>query len=316
MSATLEPLSRDEAAARRFAARAIGVRVHGGRESPDWAREFERRLAAGSVNARLYVAEGRAVGLASWSPAGPVGASVHLVYLSTEGADPGRYGAVLDAVERVAGALAFVSGPFAGLSVAEEDAVMHPRGFRRFGRSELVLADGELPAEPAVGPGETLRTFVPADLAGLAELHRAAYHGTFDRYLFLESWDEAEDARLAVTEIVDGRWGRFDPRGSWVLERDGRPAGAVLSLRTPAGALVADVAVARELQGRGVGRRVLARAVRALREDDGGKIYLNVTEGNAPALRLYARLGFVRSLGPTRDWYNAALIPVGPAPDG
>jgi ribosomal protein S18 acetylase RimI-like enzyme len=312
----LEPFSVDPVSGRAFARRAIETRAQGGQEAPVWAEEFGRRLASGEVSGRLYVLDGRPVGLASWSAGGPVGALVQLLYSSVEGSEPARYGEILAALEGEVGPVAFVSGPFAGLSATDEEAVMLPRGFRRFGRSEMVLQPDGVPFESTPEPGESLRGADRPDLDRLVELHRAAYHDRFDRYLFLDRWDETEDARVAVTEILDGRWGAFEPRGSWILERSGRPAGAILSVRTPAGTLVADVAVAPELQGRGVGRRLLARAVRSLRESGERKVYLNVTEGNERALRLYARLGFVRSLGPTRDWYNARLIPVAPGPDG
>jgi len=315
VSGRLEPISADASSGRAFARRAIEVRASGGKEGPAWAEEFGRRLASGEVDGRLYFVDGRAAGLASWTTGGPLGALVQLVYASREGSEPGAYGAILAAVEAEVGPVAFVSGPFAGLSATEEEAVMRPRGFRRFGRSEMVLGTHEIPAEPTLDPGETLRAADRSDLDVLVELHRAAYHDRFDRYLFLERRDETEDARVAVSEIIEGRWGPFEPRGSFVLERSGRPEGAVLSVRTPAGTLVADVAVAPELQGRGAGRRLLARAVRSLRAGGERKVYLNVTEGNERALRLYARLGFVRSLGPTRDWYNAGLIPVPPGPD-
>jgi ribosomal protein S18 acetylase RimI-like enzyme len=190
---------------------------------------------------------------------------------------------------------------------------MRPFGFQRYGRSEMLLAPGaSLPDAPSV-LGEEVRPARQDDLGRLAELHREAYRARFDRYLFLEVEDEREDALRAVAEILDGRWGEFLPAGSWIVERAGRPVGAVLSVRSGTGTLIADVMVVPELQGNGVGRRALAAAVRSLRDAGEQRVYLNVTEGNEPALRLYRRFGFVRSLGPTRDWYNARLIPIAPA---
>ena len=75
-------------------------------------------------------------------------------------------------------------------------------------------------------------------------------------------------------------------------------------------ALIADVAVAPSSQGKGFGRVVLVGTVRALRERGSTAIALVVTEGNRRAVRLYERLGFVRTLGPTREWYNTRQIPV------
>jgi ribosomal protein S18 acetylase RimI-like enzyme len=310
-----EPLSSEPAASRRFGLRAIETRTLGGKEPATWARAYEERLLAGSVNGRLYVVDGQPTGLVSWSAGGPLGISVDLLYASEETSDPADYARILSMVEEEAGPVAFVSGPLAGLAPDAEDRLMRPRGFRRYGRSEMVLdADAPLP-EPSFQAGERFRPAVRSDRPRLAELHQRVYHERFDRYLFLEVPDEREDALRGVGEILDGRWGEFTSAGSWLCERDGRLIGAILSVHSPAGALIADVMVEPEFQGGGVGRRLLTTTLRSLRGAGERRICLNVTEGNEPALRLYRRLGLVRSLGPTRDWYNALRIPVAPSPD-
>jgi len=88
--------------------------------------------------------------------------------------------------------------------------------------------------------------------------------------------------------------------------------GAVIATRhRPSNAaLIIDVMTAPDRRGLGVGRAVLAHAVRSLRERGEGRILLNVTEGNDPAVRLYSRLGFVRTMGPTREWYDARRLHV------
>lgn len=315
MPARFEPLSSDPAASRQFGLRAVELRAAGGREARAWARAYEERLASGAVPGRLYVVDGRPTGFVSWSGTGPLGLSVDLLFISDGGSGPAEYARVLSLVEEEAGTVAFVSGPLGGLAPDVEDRLMRSRGFRRFGRSEMVLeTDVPLPA-PAWEPKEGVRPVERSDLASLVALHRQAYHGRFDRYLFLEVEDEEEDARRGVSEILDGRWGEFTSAGSWICERQGQPVGAVLSVHSPLGTLVADVMVAPAHQGQGVGRRLLATTLRAIRGTGERRIYLNVTEGNEPALRLYSSLGFARSLGPTRDWYNAVRIPVPPSAD-
>jgi ribosomal protein S18 acetylase RimI-like enzyme len=311
----LAPLSSDPAAGRRLGLHAVTTRAGEGRESAAWVRAYEQRFDAGSVNGRLYVVDGVPAGFVSWFPSGPVGVSVELLYLDrpTHGADP--YAKLLAELESEAGPVAFVPGPLAGLSAEAEERLMRSLGFRRYARSEMVLERREPLAEPPAAPGETLRKVERADLPRLAELHRTAYRNRFDRYLFLELADEAEDAVREVREILDGRWGEFLPEGSFVSERGSELVGAVLSVHGTTGALVADVMVSPAAQGLGVGRRVLARALRSMHDAGVARVYLNVTEGNERAIRLYRGLGFVRSMGPTRDWYNARRIPVPPSPD-
>jgi ribosomal protein S18 acetylase RimI-like enzyme len=311
----LEPLESDREASRGFGRRAIEVRAQGSGEPARWVHAYEESLAAGSVNGRLYVVDGRPRGLVVWSPSGTMGLSVHLLYASMGFDSAEEYARVLSALEAEAGPVAFVSGPLSGLAPDAEDRLMRPLGFRRFGRSEMVLEASVAIADAPAERGERFRPVVRSDLPQLADLHRRAYREQFDRYLFLEDPDERQDALRSVREILDGRWGELVPAGSWIAERDGRSGGAVLSVGSPAGALVADVVVDPELQGVGLGRRLLTTALAALRGSGERRIYLNVTEGNERALRLYRRLGFVRSRGPTRDWYNARRIPVTPAPD-
>lgn len=315
MRGHLEPLSADPSTARRLGLRAVTARTGDGHESSAWAAAYRDRLDAGTLNGRLYVVAGVVTGFVSWLPGGPVGISIDLLFASDGGSDPGTYARILAAVEEQAGPVAFVPGPLAGVPAGAEEPLMRSLGFRRYGRSEMELERAvTLPVE-APSPGEVVRRIERTDLFALADLHRGAYHDSFDRFLFLELTDDKQDAVREVREILDGRWGEFAPAGSWLLEERGHLAGAVLTVHGTAGALIADVMVAPEARGRGVGRRVLTAAVRGMLDAGATRVYLNVTEGNERAIRLYRRLGFVRSLGPTHDWYNARRIPVAPAPD-
>lgn len=317
MPGHLEPLSLDPAASHRLGMRAVTTRAGVGAESETWVRHYEEKLLAGTVNGRLYVVGGVPVGFVSWFAGGPVGVSVELLYASGDACSPEDYAQILSGVEQEVGPIAFVPGPLTGVSAEGEERLMRSLSFRRYGRSEMVReGDGDLSPEPPV-EGERQRQVVREDLVDLARLHQRAYRDSFDRYLFLELADEEEDARREVRDILEGRWGKLLPDGSWLCEKEGRIVGAVLSVhgRIGTGALIADVIVAPELQGRGLGRRLLTTAIRSMLGAGERRIYLNVTEGNERALRLYRSLGFVRSLGPTRDWYNARRIPVAPSPD-
>ncbi len=298
---------------RRFLETALRLRAGGGVPVDGWVAHIESELGKGRLLGRMWRLNGAPVGLAVWAP-GPaaLGANLHILYLEGPAAAPENYARLLDAIGALAGRFAFAPGPLAGLSIEQEESLMTGRGYAKFGRSELRLpADRVIGEESTRGPGE-LRPAEESDLPALAELHRRAYRDRFDRYLFLEEEDEAADALREVREIFEGRWGEIDRSGSVVLQLERKLVASVLAVRRPDGILIADVAVDPDVQGRGLGRRVLASSLEAMHRRGDRSIVLNVTEGNDRALSLYTRLGFVRSLGPSRDWYHTGAIPVRP----
>lgn len=308
----LAPIATAPDDAWRFARRAGERRSGDGIEPSTWLPAVLGRIASGERPGRLYVRDGRPAGFVSWTAGSPLGISVDLLYVEPRGELLEEYGRLLATVALELGAIAFVHGPVPDLPPADEQRLFEGLGFRPCSRSEMVRDAGASGPTIPSPPGERLRAVADGDRAALVALHRRAYHGTFDRFLFLEVEDEEEDARRAVEQILGGQFGPFLPEGSPVAERGGRLVGAVLAVRTPAGALIADVATDPELQHQGIGRRVLSEALRGLAEIGVARVYLNVTEGNEPALHLYRSLGFRRSLGPSRDWYHAGRIPVAP----
>ncbi|MFD7529800.1 GNAT family N-acetyltransferase [Streptomyces sp. NPDC059849] len=57
--------------------------------------------------------------------------------------------------------------------------------------------------------------------------------------------------------------------------------------------IVADIEVAEPYQGRGIGRTLMSHAIDWARERGAGHVWLEVTNNNAPAIRIYQRMGFV-----------------------
>jgi ribosomal protein S18 acetylase RimI-like enzyme len=275
-----------------------------------WRSALEREVAAGTAHGFLFREDGSAVGLAVWDPSSPIGVTVEVAYLTGRSQGSDGYRELFAAISERSGGIAFAPGGLAGLSDSEEQSLMRGLGFGRFARSEMRLPPEARLPPPAADPDRPFRTVRPTDEAGLVALHRRAYDGQFDQYLFLADRDPDRDAESAVRELLGGRWGEFLPWASPIADGDAGPAGAVIVVRAPYGPLIADVMVDPDLQGRGIGRRLLTECLRRLRDRGESVIVLNVTEGNGRAVRLYEALGFVRTLGPSYGWYSRDRIPV------
>ncbi len=291
---------------------ALASRAGDVRSVDRWADQLVSELETGRIEGRRFSLGARGSGFALWDGRSALGANVQVLYAEPGVATAAAYGALLDAVASEAGRIAFAPGRLPGLTEQEEASLLRGRGYAPYGRSELRLPPESSAPDvypPAAG---RLREIRVGDEKVLTELHRRAYRWSFDRYLFLEEMDEERDSAREVGDTLGGRWGPPEPPGSVMLEDGPRALAAVIAVRRPDGVLIADVAVDPEHRGRGLGRAVLTASLRGLRGEGVRTIYLNVTEGNTPALALYRSVGFVRSLGPTRDWYDARLIPVRP----
>jgi ribosomal protein S18 acetylase RimI-like enzyme len=307
------PFARDPRRAMELVRQALAERGEPEPVRAGYLAAIDDRFRHGESPGSLWVDRGETVGVACWERAGPLGVAIDLFHLERRVATPTAYEEVLGALEASAGPIAFLAGPLAFLAEGEESALLSAGGFARYGRSEMEWRPTAGSGTGGTAEPPITRPVERSDADALARLHLVAYHGRFDRYLFVEEADEVADARRHVRDILDGRWGEFLPHGSRIIADDGRAIGAVLSVRRPEGVLIADVMVDPERQGRGLGRAVLSSALRGLAERREPHVVLNVTEGNAPAIRLYASLGFVRSLGPSRDWYHTGRVPTGPS---
>jgi ribosomal-protein-alanine N-acetyltransferase len=306
----IAPFPRDLPTSLALAADAVRVRLAPGEDLRDLLPPIESSIRSASASGGLLVSEGETRGFVLWEPAGPLGVSVRLLYLTPPNADRERYRDALDLTERAAGRIAFAPGPLAGLSDEEESEVMAERGFAPYGRSEMAFPPAASTPVVSAPAGTDVRPVRPADEPQLARLHERAYENHLDRYLSLEALDPAHDADRQVRHYFAGRWGDLLSPGSSVVTLDGRIGAATIAVRRSAHILILDVMSEPTLQGKGLGRAALASAVRALRDRGENAIVLNVTEGNERALRLYAHLGFVRTIGPSKEWYDARRMPV------
>lgn len=127
----------------------------------------------------------------------------------------------------------------------------------------------------------------PGDAAALAALHRISFrHG----------WSEGEFERLLSERAAIAHVARADGGRGVVV-------GFVLSHCTGKEAEILLVALAPGERGRGVAAKILAKHLGRLAATGVREVFLEVDEGNAPALKLYARAGF-REVGRRAGYYR------------
>lgn len=108
------------------------------------------------------------------------------------------------------------------------------------------------------------------------------------------------DALAAISAKTADPWsrdslaaelGRKDASAS-VLLVDGEPMGFVCFRVMWGGAELLMVALDESLRGQGLGTQFLRGCVQALAKDDVERVILEVRESNAPAIRVYEKMGF------------------------
>lgn len=104
--------------------------------------------------------------------------------------------------------------------------------------------------------------------------------------------EEIRDFLAEPSSLVFAATGQGNGMDGFVLCRHACEEAEILS-----------IAVAECRQGTGIGTRLLIRALAAVRRRGGGRVFLEVSPRNGPALRLYRKLGFAR-LGVRKDYYR------------
>jgi len=132
------------------------------------------------------------------------------------------------------------------------------------------------------------RALASGDAEALAALHAST---------FRMPWDAAEFERLLAVRLSRGLAATDGPRG--------RIVGFILLSGVSPEIEILSIAVAPARQGQGIARHLLERAFGQLAAEGYRTVFLEVEQGNTPALRLYARAGF-REIGRRPGYYRTA----------
>jgi ribosomal protein S18 acetylase RimI-like enzyme len=143
----------------------------------------------------------------------------------------------------------------------------------------VVLAwnDGRLPAPTPAEGRWTIRAMTPHDLDGVEQVDIAA---------FGELWRNSPPS-LEIAYRTSAV--------ATVAEADGRIAGYQISTPTPAGGHLARLAVAPEVQGRGMGYWLLYDMLQAFERRGVHSVTVNTQHDNLTSLALYQKAGFKRT---------------------
>ncbi len=143
-------------------------------------------------------------------------------------------------------------------------------------RQSIVMLerDGDAKVDVSLPSGIRLRAMQPTDLPAVAEVDASAFEP-----LWQNSLDSIE---LAYPQAV------FPT----VVETGGRVIGYQISTRNPMGAHLARLAVHPSLQGKGIGRAIVADFILQIARHGMSRLTVNTQSDNFTSLALYTSIGF------------------------
>jgi len=174
-------------------------------------------------------------------------------------------------------------------------------GFRRrFARMRMEAPTRRFP--PAAGIA--LKPPEESEVLHLSEFFQSVYEGHLEQQFGMHVGSD-EEWREYITGLLKGEVGRFMPEASFVAVDAGRIVGAILMSHWMGMPLIAEVGVAKDRRGKGLGRALLRAAATRLEALGEPAWALYVTLGNDEAIGLYRSLGFAQAGGQTVTAYLA-----------
>src|SRR5680860_336802 len=199
------------------------------------------------------------------------------------------------------------------LTEEEADRAFPPLGFVGFSRMKM-SAGRPLAAAPPRGGlpvGYTIACLADNPVADPGLCAYRWYRGTVDGLLVLEP--TLQGCRDMYGRLLAGERGRLSERDSMVLLRDGKVVGACYVTRSGRHFHIADLSLASDVRGQGLGRKLLETVLLGISRRKCKTLELEVTGENKRALSLYSSLGFeirgVSHLYVRRKWKGDPVFP-------
>ncbi len=280
MPVTLEPLQTSEAHAywRTFVAGRTDLPTR------DLKVHLDRYLALPPEDQRSHFSvkkDGRIIGTLRLGPSEISGFSMEPMFASEAAVT------LLKAVDLLrAGGATTITGQFED----RYESTFVSLGFRRiFARMRM-----EAPTKRSV-PTADLKMQPPeeAEVLGLTKFLMDVYDGHMEQAHGIHTGPE-DEWRGYVAGLFKGDSGQYMPDASYVVLEGDRIVGAILITHWMGMPLVAELGVAKDRRGRGLGRALLQASMHRLAAREEPRIALYVTVGNDPAIALYRQTDFVQ----------------------
>ena len=142
-----------------------------------------------------------------------------------------------------------------------------------------------------------IRLAEPGDAKSISEILRKAFSEFKSDY--------TPEALEVVTPPADEIATRFNEGPQWLAVADKKPVGTVSVIREPDHLYIRSMAVLREAQGGGIGRRLLAAIEDYAFENRFERLFLYTTNFSKSARHLYEKCGFRKVADTTaEEWYG------------
>jgi ribosomal protein S18 acetylase RimI-like enzyme len=202
--------------------------------------------------------------------------------------------AVFDRLDNL-GRVRRIESQCVGVGNHDADLLFQARGFERLERCYMLVdpvpGHDDSPGGPTV---VSIRPWKEDDFAQAARVIHRSYRGTYDRLVNSQYQSEQGCAEL-LTILTDHIWcGDFLPQVSQVASGpSGALAGVLIASRVARGVgHIGQISVHPAHQGRGIGRSLIAGALREFSQRGFESVTLAVTSANKNAMHLYESCGF------------------------